>query len=65
MSRKENGFNQIKYQNDYNREKYDRIQLAIPKGSKEKIKKRAEALGMSTNAYITDIINKDLEESSI
>ena len=65
MSKKENGFNQIKYQNEYNKEKYDRIQLSIPKGSKERIKKRAAALGMSTNGYITDIIKKDLEESSI
>ena len=36
-----NEFNQIAYQNNYIKEKYDRINLTVPKGKKEKIKKKA------------------------
>lgn len=58
MAQKE--FNQIAYQNDYIKEKYDRINLTVPKGRKEEIKKKAEAAGKSVNEYINDLIEKDL-----
>ena len=58
MAQKE--FNQIAYQNDYIKEKYDRINLTVPKGRKEEIKRKAEAAGKSVNEYINDLIEKDL-----
>lgn len=46
-------FNQIKYINGFISEKYDRINLTIPKGQKEVIKAHAEEHdGGSVNAFI-------------
>ncbi len=53
-------FNQIAYQNDYIKEKYDRINLTVPKGRKEEIKKKAALAGMSVNEYINSLIDKDM-----
>lgn len=53
-------FNQIAYQNDYIKEKYDRINLTVPKGRKEEIKKKAAAAGKSVNEYINSLLEKDL-----
>ena len=53
-------FNQIAYQNDYIKEKYDRINLTVPKGRKEEIKKKAASVGMSVNEYINSLIDKDM-----
>ncbi len=55
-----NEFNQIAYQNNYIKEKYDRINLTVPKGKKEKIKKKATAAGKSVNEYINSLIDKDM-----
>lgn len=57
----EKKFDQIAYQNEYIKGKYDRINLTVPKGKKEEIKKRAEKLEKSVNEYINDLINQDLE----
>ena len=54
-------FNQIAYQNDYIKEKYDRINLTVPKGRKEEIKKRAAAVGKSVNEYINSLIDDDIK----
>ena len=48
------------YKNKYNLEKYDRINFTVNKGDKEKIKERAEALGMSINSYIRSLIMNDI-----
>ena len=45
--RKGEPFDQVKYQNDYIRENYDRISLAFPKGEKAAIKE-----GVSMSEYI-------------
>ena len=50
--------NKIKYTNAYNKERYDRIVLSVPKGMKEKIKASAEKAGMSITAYILSAIEK-------
>ena len=52
-------FNQIYYQNEYIKEKYDRINLTVPKGRKEEIKKKAAAAGQSVNEYINALIDND------
>ena len=41
-------------------EKLDRGVFYVPKGDLEKIKAHAESLGMSLNAYINLLIEKDM-----
>lgn len=59
MKGKSGEFNQISYQNEYIKEKYDRINLTVPKGGKEEIKKKAAAAGQSVNEYINALIDND------
>lgn len=62
MKGKSGKFNQISYQNEYIKyikEKYDRINLTVPKGRKEEIKKKAASTGQSVNEYINTLIDKD------
>ena len=47
--------------NAYNREKYDRLQLNLPKGSKEKYRKEAEMRGMSLTRIIEEGIKEYME----
>lgn len=55
-------FNQIAYQNEYNKQNYDRTYLTMKKGRKERIKAAAAAKGQSINAYINAAIEKALNE---
>lgn len=57
---KEKSFDQFKYQNEYVRQKYDRIQLVVPKGEKERIKAVATSLGQSTNEFIWQAVRGKL-----
>lgn len=44
------------------KEKYDTIKVQVKKGEKDTIKQRATKLGYkSVNAYINDLIKKDIE----
>ncbi len=52
------------YKNKYNLEKYDRINVTFNKGDKEKIKEKADALGISINAYIRNLIMDDINHGS-
>ncbi len=47
------------YKNRHIREHYDRINLTIPKGQKERIKAIADEMEMSVNEYIWTLICKD------
>lgn len=53
----EEKFNQIKYQNEFIKQKYDRVNLTVPKGKKDKIKAAAKAAGQSVNEYINSAID--------
>lgn len=44
------------YQNGYIKQKYDRINVTIPKGKKEEYRQTAEAAGMSLNAVINKLL---------
>lgn len=55
---------QIKRQNEFIAEKYDRFTLTFPKGMKEKYKEHAEAKGMSLNGYINKLIAEDMKQDS-
>ena len=55
-------FNATVYKNDFISKTYDRINLTVPKGHKEKIKEYAESKGKSVNGYINDLIAADMKE---
>lgn len=63
MPKKASGdFNKNKYINDYIKEKYDRINLMVPMGTKSVIKSWASAEGKSINEYVNNLITADLEK---
>ena len=47
-------------QNDYNRVKYDRVGLMLPKGDKERLQEIAKAQGMSLNAFIGTAVKNEV-----
>ena len=52
---------QQKAVNKYMKENYDRINLTVPKGSKEAIKAHAESKGESVNGFISRAIEETME----
>ena len=59
MPRTKSGeFNQIAYQNEYNKMNYDRIEIKVPKGKKAVIKEAAKAAGQSVNEFISQAIDE-------
>lgn len=57
-------FNEVKYKNDFAKEKYDRIIVNVPKGQKENIDLYRKNKGYSSlNNYINELIRKDMNES--
>ena len=48
-----------KVKNRYNAKAYDRIVCLVKKGRKEEIQRRAELLGLSVNAYLVGLIDRD------
>lgn len=51
----------IKYNNKYIAEKYDRINLTVPKGRKEIIQAAADRTGEKVNGLINRLIAAELE----
>lgn len=64
MPKTKKEFDQVKYQNQFINEKYDRINLTVPKGDKVVIKERAAAAGESVNEYINQAIKQRMENTS-
>ena len=59
MPRTKSGeFNQIAYQNEYNKMNYDRIEIKVPKGEMAVIKEAAKAAGQSVNEFINQAIDE-------
>ena len=56
--------NAIKYNNEYIKQAYDRINLTVPKGKKEIIQSHAESIGLSTNSFINRAIDSALQSES-
>ncbi len=54
-------FNQIQYQNQYNKEKYDRITIMVPKGSKDVLQLHAKECNLSLNAYINKLLETKIK----
>lgn len=55
---------QQKAVNKYIAEKLDRVNLTMPKGRKEAIKERADAMGLSVNAFINLAIDSMMEQDA-
>ena len=53
--------NKVKYNNEYNKGHYDRINLMIAKGYKERIKEKADSLVVGLSEYIFTLICNDLD----
>jgi len=63
MAEEKEKFDATKYKNDFQKEKYDRIIVNVPKGQKAIIDQKAKNLGYkSLNSFIVDLINKKLEQ---
>lgn len=54
-------FDQIAYQNEFNKRNYDRIEIKVPKGRKAVIKAAATAAGQSVNEFIAKAIDERME----
>lgn len=50
-----------KWNDAHMKEKYDRIQLVVPKGKRELIQTAAQTNGESVNAFINRLIDAELE----
>ena len=63
MPRSEKSIKNItKYKNDYAREHYKRVALNVSFDLYDKIKSKADTLGLSVNAYIKHALEDDLSE---
>lgn len=64
MPRSKSGeFNQIAYQNEFNKKNYDRIEIKVRKGRKAVIQEAATAAGQSLSEYISQAINERMERN--
>ena len=48
------------YKNQYSRERYDRLNLVLPKGQKELLKEQCDKMELSVNEYIRLLIQNDM-----
>lgn len=51
----------FRYNNEFNKTAYDRINLTVPKGNKDKIKAHAEQNGESVNGFINRAVDETME----
>lgn len=56
-------FNQSQYANKFAKEKYDRLNIQVPKGQKAVIEAHWKTKGYkSLNSYINDLITRDMAQ---
>ena len=53
------------YNNKFNKETYDRINVTVPKGKREIIKAAAQQTGESVNGFIWRLIQAELDRLHI
>lgn len=49
-------FDKTKYQNEYQKETYDRVSVFVPKGKRNELKRFASQKGLSVNRLIVEAI---------
>lgn len=64
MSENKNSKARIDANNRYNAKAYDRINIAVPKGDKDKIRLHADSKGESLNGFINRAIKETMERDS-
>lgn len=52
-------------QNRHNKESYDQIAIRLPEGSRKVINEQAAKRGLSTAAYLWQLVEKDMEENNM
>ena len=50
------------YKNDFRKTKYDRLELTLPEGYKDRLKEIASIIGISVNDYVGRLIKADIEK---
>lgn len=55
-------FDQVKYQNEFKKKTYDRMELLVPKGQKAVIKEKAAAAGQSLNEFVYSAVKEKIME---
>ena len=51
----------VKYDNEYMKNNYDRINFLMPKGTKEEIKAYAESVGQSSGEWMRNAIKEKMQ----
>nr|DAG67519.1 MAG TPA: hypothetical protein [Caudoviricetes sp.] len=59
LRRKMAKFNEQAYKNAFNKEKYEQLTIRLPHGSRDQIKEKAAAKGLSMAAYIWQLVEND------
>lgn len=54
----------VKHANEYNSSTYDRLNILVAKGERERIKAHAESRGQSLNGYVVGLIREDMGEDA-
>ena len=54
-------YEKVKYNNEYNKQTYERLNILVKKGMKEQIEKRVKGNYNSINAYVNALIKSDIE----
>lgn len=49
------------YKNDYKKAKYDRLELTLPNGWKDRLKEVSSTMGISVNEYVCRLIKQDID----
>lgn len=63
MTDEKEKFDATKYKNEFQKEKYDRIIVNVPKGEKQIIDEKAKKQGYkSLNSFVVDAINEKLKK---
>lgn len=52
---------ELSYIAQYQKDKYDRITVMAPKGTKEDVRRAAELKGVKMSEFVLDCISKELE----
>lgn len=60
----EKKFNKVSYNNKFIAEKYDRVNLTMPKGKKEIVNNHAEKKDESLNSFINRAIDEAIERDN-
>ncbi len=53
----EKKFDKVKYNNDFNKTKYDSLRIVVPKGVKAKLQQYCKNQGLSLNKLINNYID--------